>query len=248
MVLRPRWPQCCSRSLQDLVGPLPEHPDRLTDHCLRVKHLDFPVASVCELGELLAVHDGVGPSLIRHATLDGDVVGEVERPGSQARSSGPARAARLRPRRVQLTTPERRTLAPSRPARPSWRHPDAGSRSESVPARCRVRSARSAGGPPARGPPTPSRQRPSRDDPQCPVSRDRNYPFMHYLVTHTASRGQGRHLDRSRRSDGRKGGSCAPADRRVARRPAVPHDARSRCATCGSVVLGVRCARPPRLC
>ena len=41
------------------------------------------ITSVCELGELLAVNDGVGPSLIWRAMLDGDVVGKVERPRSE---------------------------------------------------------------------------------------------------------------------------------------------------------------------
>ena len=45
-------------------------------HCLRVVQMNFPAAGVRELGELLAIHDGVGPSLIGRATLDGDVVGK----------------------------------------------------------------------------------------------------------------------------------------------------------------------------
>ena len=92
--------------------------DRLTHHRLGVVEVDVPATSVCELGELLAIHDGVGPGLIRRATLDGDVVGEVGRPGSERDRDGSARAARLRSRRVRLTSPERRTLAPSRPAQP----------------------------------------------------------------------------------------------------------------------------------
>ena len=83
MVLRPGWPHRCPRSLQDLVGALSQHADRLTHHCLRVIEVDFPATSVCELGELLAIHDGVGPGLVWRASLDGDVVGEVERPGSE---------------------------------------------------------------------------------------------------------------------------------------------------------------------
>ena len=35
------------------------------------------------LGQHLAVHDGVGAGLVGHATLHGDVLGEVERPGSE---------------------------------------------------------------------------------------------------------------------------------------------------------------------
>jgi hypothetical protein len=69
--------------VQDLVGPRGEHADHLTHHCLRVVEVDLPATSVCELGELLAIHDGVGPGLIWRATLDGDVVGEVQRPGAE---------------------------------------------------------------------------------------------------------------------------------------------------------------------
>ena len=54
----------------------------MAHHCLRVIEVDFPPTSVRELEELLAIHDGVGPGLKWHASLDGDVVGEVERPGS----------------------------------------------------------------------------------------------------------------------------------------------------------------------
>ena len=155
MVLRPGRPQRCPRALQDLVGPLGQHAGRLTYHGLRVVEVDLPATGVCELGEHLAVHDRVGPGLVRRATLDGDVVGEVRAARLGARSRRPARAARLRARRARLTSPERRTLAPSRPARPWRRRRDAGSRSGSAPATCRVRSARSAGGPRPRGPPTP---------------------------------------------------------------------------------------------
>jgi hypothetical protein len=83
MVLGPGWPQRCPRSLQDLVGPPTQHPARLTDHCLRVIPVDLPATSVGELGELLAVHDRVGSGLVGWATLDGDVLGEVQRPGPQ---------------------------------------------------------------------------------------------------------------------------------------------------------------------
>jgi len=36
-----------------------------------------------EVGEYLAIHDGVGAGLVRRAKLNGDVIGEVGRPGSQ---------------------------------------------------------------------------------------------------------------------------------------------------------------------
>ena len=83
MVLRPGWPQRRPGSLQDLVGTLSQHADRLTDDRLRVIEMDFPATRLCELGDLLAIHDRVGPGLIRRATLDGDVVREVGRPRSE---------------------------------------------------------------------------------------------------------------------------------------------------------------------
>ena len=83
MVLRPGRPHRRPRTVQDLVGPLSQHADRLTFHLLRVVEVDFPVTSVRELGEHLAIHDRVGAGLIWRATLDGDVVGEVRRPGSE---------------------------------------------------------------------------------------------------------------------------------------------------------------------
>ena len=133
----------------------PACPDRLTHHRLGVVEVDLPVTSVRELGELLAIHDGVGPGLVRRATLDGDVVGEVGRPGSQRDREDRRGQRGSRSRRVRPTPPGRRTLAPPRPAQPWRRHRDAGSRSGSVPATCRVRSARSAGGPRPRGRRTP---------------------------------------------------------------------------------------------
>ena len=156
------------RTLQDLVCPLTQHADRLTDDFLRVVEVDFPVASVRELGQHLAIHDGVGAGFIGRAPLDGDVGGEVQWPGSE-RDRDDWRGQRwLRVRRAQLTSPERPTLAPSRPAQP-WRgHRDDGSRSESVQPSSPVRPARSAGGPRPRGQPTPSRRRPTRNDRQCP--------------------------------------------------------------------------------
>jgi hypothetical protein len=45
--------------------------------------VDLPVTRECELAELLAVHDRVGSGLVGRATLHGDVVGEVRRPGAQ---------------------------------------------------------------------------------------------------------------------------------------------------------------------
>jgi hypothetical protein len=62
-------------------GALTEPAEGLIDDCLGVIQVDFPATSVGELGELLAIHDGVGAGLIGRATLDGDVVREVEWPG-----------------------------------------------------------------------------------------------------------------------------------------------------------------------
>ena len=70
-----------------------------------------------------------------------------------------ARAARSRFRRVPLTSPERPTLGPSRPAQPWWRRRDASPRNESVPPSSRVRRVRCADGPRPRGQRTLSRQR-----------------------------------------------------------------------------------------
>ena len=47
------------RSLQHLVGPPGQQAGRLTYHGLRVIEVDLPVTRLRELGELLAVHDGV---------------------------------------------------------------------------------------------------------------------------------------------------------------------------------------------
>jgi hypothetical protein len=87
MVLRPRRSHRRPSSVQDLVGSPTEHSDRLTDHVLRFVEVDVPATIVCELGEHLAVHDGVGAGLVRRAALEGDVVGEspAARPGARSR-------------------------------------------------------------------------------------------------------------------------------------------------------------------
>src|SRR2546426_8243651 len=82
MVFRPRWPHSGPRAMEDLVGAMSQHPDRLSYHCVGVIEVDFPTTSECELGERLAIHDGVGAGLIRRATLDGNVIREVGRPRS----------------------------------------------------------------------------------------------------------------------------------------------------------------------
>ena len=69
--------------MEDLVGPMSQHPDGLSDHCVGVIEVDFPTTSECDLGERLAIHDGVGAGLIRSATLDDNVIGKVGRPRSE---------------------------------------------------------------------------------------------------------------------------------------------------------------------
>jgi hypothetical protein len=69
--------------VQDLVGLASQPADRLIDDVLGAIEVDVPIASMGQLGENLAIHDGVGPGLVGDATLDGDVGGEVERPFPQ---------------------------------------------------------------------------------------------------------------------------------------------------------------------
>lgn len=54
MVLRRGWPERCPRTVQHLVGPLPQHADRLPDHVLRRVEVDVPATGACELCEHLA--------------------------------------------------------------------------------------------------------------------------------------------------------------------------------------------------
>src|SRR2546426_9597090 len=84
MVFRPWWPHGGPRAMEDLVGPMSQHPDRLSYHCVGVIEVDFPTASECELGERLAIHDGVGAGLIRRAAVGG----HVRRGGGGARAGG----------------------------------------------------------------------------------------------------------------------------------------------------------------
>ena len=83
VVLRPRRPHSGPRGMEDLVGPVAQHPDRLIYHCRGVIEVNFPAASVRELGEGMAIHYGVGAGLKRRTALDGDVLGELWRPRSQ---------------------------------------------------------------------------------------------------------------------------------------------------------------------
>ena len=52
-------------------------------HIRGVIEVDGPAARACELGQHLAVHDGVGAALVGRTALEGDVRGEVGRPGTQ---------------------------------------------------------------------------------------------------------------------------------------------------------------------
>ena len=82
MILGPGWSQPFPRSVENIVAGARTQPaEGLIDHGLGVIQVDVPATCVSEFGELLAIHDGVGPGLIGHPTLDSDVVGEVERPG-----------------------------------------------------------------------------------------------------------------------------------------------------------------------
>jgi hypothetical protein len=81
MLLRPGRSQGRPRASEDRVGPLAQQSGHLTEHRLGVIEMDVPAARVGELGELLAVHDRVGPGLVGRTTLDGDLAGEVGRPG-----------------------------------------------------------------------------------------------------------------------------------------------------------------------
>src|SRR5262249_46957064 len=83
MVLGPGWAQRSPRPIQHLVGPFSQDAGRLPYHRLCVIDVDLPATSVRYLGELLAIHDCVGPGLIWRTTLDGDVLGEVPRPRAQ---------------------------------------------------------------------------------------------------------------------------------------------------------------------
>ena len=83
MVLRPRWPQRCPRAVKHLVPSLTQDANRFGFDVLGVEEVDVPAAVACEFSEHFAVHDGVGAALIWHATLDGDVLGEVGGPGSE---------------------------------------------------------------------------------------------------------------------------------------------------------------------
>jgi len=75
----PRRSQRCPRSAEHFVGPLAKDPGGLRLDGPRIEQVNLPPARVGTLREHLAVHDRVGPGLIRRAALQRDVVGEVER-------------------------------------------------------------------------------------------------------------------------------------------------------------------------
>jgi hypothetical protein len=69
--------------VEHIAGALAEDFGRLCLDGLRIEKVNLPATHVSTLRQHLAVHDRVGPGRIRQATLDGDVVREVGRPGSQ---------------------------------------------------------------------------------------------------------------------------------------------------------------------
>ena len=74
--------------MQNPVGAIGQDLDCLRLDPLRVVEMNCPAACVCEIGEYLAVHDGVGMGLVRRAKLNGYVVGKVRRPSSQRDRDG----------------------------------------------------------------------------------------------------------------------------------------------------------------
>jgi hypothetical protein len=63
-------------------------------HRLGVIQVDFPATGLCELGELLAIHDRIGSGLIGRATLDGDGAGSAVAISSSAADVARATDAR----------------------------------------------------------------------------------------------------------------------------------------------------------
>ena len=83
VILRPRRAERCPGALEDLLGPVAQQVGRLRLDVLGVVAVDLLAACVGELCEQVAVHDRVGPGLVRGAAPDGDVLREVGRPGPQ---------------------------------------------------------------------------------------------------------------------------------------------------------------------
>ena len=83
MVLRPRWSQRCPWATKHLVRSLTQNASRLLLDVLGVVGMNNPAAFACDFGQHLAIHDGVGPALVWHTALNGDIGGEVGGPGPQ---------------------------------------------------------------------------------------------------------------------------------------------------------------------
>ena len=82
MVLRPRGAQRDAWATQHILAALTQGTDGVGLYLLGVVEAHLPTPFSTELGEDLAVHDRVGPALVRHPAENGDVVGEVVRPGA----------------------------------------------------------------------------------------------------------------------------------------------------------------------
>jgi hypothetical protein len=93
MVFRPRGTECRSGTVEDLVCLLTEHTGCFSLDALGVVEMDGPPASTGGFRQDFAVHDRIGTALVRGATQDGDVLGEVGRPASD-RQRGDGRRGR----------------------------------------------------------------------------------------------------------------------------------------------------------
>ncbi len=103
MVLSPGRAQRRPGAAEHLVGSSTEEARCLALHILGVIEMDVPTACAGTLSQHPPVHDGVGTGFVGCATLDGDVVGKVERPSSQRH-----RDNRLRHRCCELVQRSRR--------------------------------------------------------------------------------------------------------------------------------------------
>ena len=66
--------------------PIGQDSGRLCFGLLGLVEMDFPVTSMCEVGEYVAIHDGVGAGLVRCAKLTGNDV-ECGRRGTKNRGA-----------------------------------------------------------------------------------------------------------------------------------------------------------------
>jgi len=107
MVLRPRWSQRRPRAVQHLVRPLAQDASRLGLDVAGVEEVDVPTSVVGEVGQHLAVHDGVGAALVGTcrctAMVSGKSAGQArsdsERIGSGNAAASSSSAADVRPDR-----------------------------------------------------------------------------------------------------------------------------------------------------